>query len=87
MEDLKKLSVGDLVRRLNNIIKHRNDANLSGLEIIAMDYMWNAIVMELWERIPSLKNDPDMQPVLTNIKEVVEKNEKNPIRVKKLEQD
>lgn len=87
MEDLKKLSVGDLVRRLNNIIKHRTDANLSGLEIIAMDYMWNAIVMELWERIPSLKNDPDMQPVLTNIKEVVEKNEKNPIRVKKLEQD
>ena len=87
MEDLKKLSVGDLVRRLNNIIKHRTDANLSGLEIIAMDYMWNAIVMELWERIPSLKDDPDIQPVLTDIKEVVGKNEKNPARVKKLEQD
>ncbi len=90
MEDLKKLSVHELAMKLNNIIKAKSQPNVSGLELIAMDYMWNAVVMELWERIPSLKDDADIQPVLTNIPEVLDADKKNPKpygRVKKIEQD
>ena len=90
MEDLKKLSVHELAMKLNNIIKAKSQANVSGLELIAMDYMWNTVVMELWERIPSLKDDVDIQPVLTSIPEVLDADKKNPKpygRVKKIEQD
>ena len=87
MEDLKKLSVHELAMKLNMIIKAKSNNHITGLELIAMDYMWNSVVMELWERIPSLKNDPDIQPVLTNIKDAIAYNEEHPIKIRKLEQD
>ena len=90
MEDLKELSVFELAMKLNNIIKARSQANVSGLELITMDYIWNAVVMELWERIPSLKDDADIQPVLTSIPEVLAADKENPKpygRVRKVEQD
>lgn len=67
MEDLKKLSNFDLVMKLNNINRIKGSRFVSGLELIAMDYIWNQVVMILWERNPKLKESPDIQPVLTNI--------------------
>lgn len=32
------------------------------LELLMLDKEFNAIVYELWERIPSLRNDEDLQP-------------------------
>ena len=90
MEDLKKLSIYELAMKLNNIIKAKSNINIGELEILALDRMWNDVVMELWERIPSLKSDADIQPVLTNIPEVLDADKKNPKpygRVRKMEQD
>lgn len=91
MEDLKKLSVYELAVRLNNIIKVKGSGKpISSLELIAMDHIWNAVVLELWERIPSLKDDVDIQPVLTNIPEVLAADKQQPKpygRVRKMEED
>ena len=78
MEDLKKLSVRELAMKLNQIIKVKGTREVSGLELIALDQIWNDVVMELWERIPSLKDDVDIQPVLTSIPEVLGTDGKNP---------
>lgn len=90
MEDLKKLSVYELAMELNNIIKAKSNINIGELEILALNQMWNNVVMELWERIPSLKSDADIQPVLINTPEVLTADGKNPKpygRVRKMEQD
>ena len=55
-----------------------------------MDYMWNAIVMELWERIPSLKNDSYIKPVSTDIRKTLDADneDRKPYSlVRKIEQD
>ena len=74
MEDLKKLSVYELSMELNNIIKAKSNINIGELEILALDQMWNNVVMELWERIPSLKSDANIQPITTNIEHVLDRD-------------
>lgn len=49
---MKDKTVLELATRLNEIQKELNN--------LEMEY--NLIVKELWDRIPSLKNDEDMQP-------------------------
>ena len=70
MTNLKDLSVLELVMKLNEIIKIKGTREVTGLELIQLDTTWNDIVFELHERLPHLKNDPDLQPVLTTITEV-----------------
>ena len=69
MTNLKELSIQELAMKLNEIIKIKGTREVSGLELIQLDTIWNDIVFELWERIPSLKDEPDLQPVLTTIAE------------------
>lgn len=90
MEDLKELSVFELAMKLNNIIKIKSNHHASSLDLITMDYMWNAIVMELWERIPSLKNDSYIKPVFTDIRKTLDADneDRKPYSlVRKIEQD
>ena len=90
MEDLKELSVFELAMKLNNIIKIKSNHHTSSLELITMDYMWNAVVMELWERIPSLKNDSYIKPVSTDIRKTLDADneDRKPYSlVRKIEQD
>lgn len=49
---LKEKSVYDLAMRLNIIM----------VEQQKLDLEYNAIVKELWDRIPSVKDSPDIQP-------------------------
>lgn len=65
--NLKELSIQELAMKLNEIIKIKGTREVSGLELVTLDTIWNDIVFELWERIPSLKDEPDLQPVLTTI--------------------
>lgn len=69
MTNLKDLSVLELAMKLNEIIKIKGTRAVTGLELIQLDTTWNDVVFELWERLPHLKNDPDLQPVLTTISE------------------
>lgn len=50
--DLKSWTVYDLAMRLNMIM----------VEQQKLDLEHNAIVKELWDRIPSVKDSPDIQP-------------------------
>ena len=50
--DLKGKSVYDLAMRLNMIMVEQQQ----------LDLEHNAIVLELWNRIPSVKDSPDIQP-------------------------
>ena len=50
--DLKSWTVYDLAMRLNMIM----------VEQQKLDLEHNAIVQELWDRIPSVKDSPDIQP-------------------------
>ena len=52
MKDLKEVPTIDLVHRINQI----------EMEKQKLDIEYNQIVNELWERIPKLKNDENMQP-------------------------
>ena len=70
MTNLKDLSVLELAMKLNEIIKIKGTREVSGLELIQLDTTWNDIIFELHERLPHLKDDPDLQPVLTTITEV-----------------
>ena len=53
-DELKEKSVFELATRLNEIMKEQN----------ALDAEYNAIVRELWERCPGLKDDVNIQPVI-----------------------
>ena len=52
MKDLKEVPIINLVHRINQI----------EMEKQKLDIEYNQIVSELWERIPSLKKDENMQP-------------------------
>ena len=56
---MKEIATVDLVKRLSAI-----DVEKQQLEIkaISLDNEFNAIVQELWDRIPSLKDDVNLQP-------------------------
>lgn len=52
-EELKEKSIFELATRLNEIMKEQNQ----------LDTEYNSIVRILWERIPSLKEDANIQPI------------------------
>lgn len=52
MKDLKHTATIDLVHRLNKIDVERQK----------LDIEYDQIIYELWDRIPTLKEDENMQP-------------------------
>lgn len=52
MKDIKQTPLINLAHRLNEIEKEKQK----------LDLEYNLIVNELWERIPSLKYDENLQP-------------------------
>ena len=56
---MKDKTVLELAKRLNEIEKERNSIDIRLLEL---NEEYNKIVYELWDRVPSLKEDIDMQP-------------------------
>ena len=52
-EELKEKTTFELATRLNEIMKEQNQ----------LDTEYNSIVRILWERIPSLKEDANIQPI------------------------
>ena len=56
---MKEKTVFQLAMRLNEIIKIENSTGTSTPEL---DEEFNAIVYELWDRIPSLQDSVDIQP-------------------------
>ena len=52
MKDLKHTSTIDLVHRLNKINVERQN----------LDIEYDQIIYELWDRIPTLKENENMQP-------------------------
>lgn len=75
MENYKMLSVHDLAMKLNNIIRAKSSGKLSEYEVRALDCEWNLIVYELWQRIPSLKEDTNIQLIKQGEEEKVFKRE------------
>lgn len=59
MEDLKEKTTLFLAQRLNEIMKEQQGLEMN---LLMLDEEFNAIVQELWRRIPSLRNDKDLQP-------------------------
>lgn len=53
-EELKEKTTFELATRLNEIMKEQN----------ALDLEFNSIVYELWDRVPSLKEDVNIQPTI-----------------------
>lgn len=51
MENIKDKSTKELAFRLNEIIIQRDK----------LDLEYNTIIRELWDRIPSLTSDPNLQ--------------------------
>lgn len=66
MGDLKKTPLIDLANRLNQIRVEKRDLDLKHLKLdlegIKLDTEYNEIIYELWKRIPTLKDCPDIQP-------------------------
>lgn len=58
--DLKDKSIKELVDRLNEINKEKDKLDI---EIIVLNDEYDKIVKELWDRIPSLRDDPNLQKV------------------------
>jgi len=63
---MKDKTTLQLANRLNEIIKETTDLELEKLKkdaaIAKLNAEWDAICYELWSRVPSLKNDVDLQP-------------------------
>lgn len=55
----ENMSILQLAMRLNEIIKEQSNTGRSTPEL---DEEYNAIVYELWGRIPNLKDDENIQP-------------------------
>lgn len=66
MSDLTKMSLLKLANRLNEIEIQRQQLYLKNIEndnqLKMLDDEYNEIVYELWNRIPSLKDDVNIQP-------------------------
>lgn len=58
--ELKDKSIKELVDRLNEINKEKDKLDI---EIIVLNDEYDRIVKELWNRIPKLKDDPNLQKV------------------------
>ena len=61
-EELQSMNVAQLCHKLNALMVKRNQLDM---ELNATNEDFNAIVYELWERIPGLQDAPDIQPVPT----------------------
>ena len=61
-EELSCMTVYQLCSRLNALMVERDQLDMK-LNAASEDF--NAIVYELWERIPGLQDDTDIQPVPT----------------------
>lgn len=63
---MKNKSIKELVFRLNEILKEQQQLGIKQMTLVeAQDKLnkeYNEIVYELWNRIPSLKDEPDLQP-------------------------
>ena len=59
---MKNTDTVDLVKRLNAI---RAEKQQLETRIITLDDEYNNVVQELWDRIPSLQNDEQMQKIKT----------------------
>lgn len=59
MEPTSGKTILQLVYRLNDLMKERTQLEMAMNEL---DKEYNAIVYELWGRIPSLKTDENIQP-------------------------
>ena len=56
---MKNKSLKELIMRLNEITIERVDLEI---KMMALDKEYNQIVYELWQRVPPLKNDLNIQP-------------------------
>lgn len=56
---MKDKSVYELATRLNELTKELNNLELREITLISE---YDEIVYELWRRIPTLKEDADIQP-------------------------
>ena len=56
---MKNKSILQLATRLNEIEIEKNNLEM---KLMGLNKEYNAIVYELWGRIPNLKDDVDMQP-------------------------
>ena len=56
---MENKSILELANRLNEIIKEKNRL---GILLNDLDKEYDSIVYELWNRIPSLKEDVNIQP-------------------------
>lgn len=59
MNDLKDIPTLALVYRLNKLIQLSNEQEMKQIEL---EKEYDSIVLELWRRIPSLKDDVNIQP-------------------------
>ena len=59
MDESDKEIVFELATRLNQLMVERNKLEL---QLLQVDKEHNEIVHKLWDKIPSLKNSPDIQP-------------------------
>ena len=63
---MKNKSIKELVFRLNEILKEQQQLGIKQItleeEQNKLNQEYNEIVYELWNRIPSLKDEPDIQP-------------------------
>lgn len=56
---MKSKTVLELVNRLNEIMIELHNMDIKSIEL---ELEYNEIVYELWNRIPSLKEDNNIQP-------------------------
>ena len=56
---MKNMTILQLVYRLNDIMVEQNKLEIKSMEL---EKEYNEIVYELWGRIPSLKDDENIQP-------------------------
>ena len=61
---MKEKTVFQLANRLNEIIIESNEILMghSDKSIDILEKEWDEIIYELWDRIPSLKDDQTIQP-------------------------
>lgn len=63
---MKNKSIKELVFRLNEILKEQQQLGIKQIKLEQeqdkLNKEYNDIVYELWDRIPGLKEDADMQP-------------------------
>lgn len=56
---MRTMTILQLVYRLNDIMVEQNKLEIKSMEL---EKEYNEIVYELWGRIPSLKDDENIQP-------------------------